>query len=305
MPKVGADLEDFSTFTPEMMERCVGDTLICKRVWQLLQPDGYSQYALELEHRVAPICNEIAATGIYFDCDAAKMLEQQWTTRRAELEAQLLKQFPGTNLNSRQQIGALLEAKGWVPEARTEKTKQPKIDDETLETIADQFQEFVGLSEHYVLGRRLGQLVNGKKAWMKSVAADGRIHGGLIHVGTPHGRAKHVEPNLAQVPNPKRGKPLATECRSLFKAKDGWVLVACDQAGLQDRGFAHYLAEHDGGAYAKDFLAGFDTHGTPRPRSVWSIMRAIRTASSTPLSVRAARVSVTDFCTAPAPPRRE
>jgi DNA polymerase I len=260
MPKVGTDIEDFSTFTPEMLERCVGDTLICKHVWQFLQPHGYSQSALELEHRVAPICSEITAAGMFFDADAAERLKQQWTARRGELEAQLQQQFPGTNLNSRPQIGALLEARGWVAEKRTEKTKQPVVDDELLETIATTYPEFAGLSEHYVLGRRLGQLINGKKAWSKSVSADGRIHGGIVHVGTPHSRAKHLEPNLAQVPNPKRGKPFATECRGLFKARDGWVLVACDQATLQDRGFAHYLAEFDGGAYGKDFLAGMDTH---------------------------------------------
>jgi DNA polymerase I-like protein with 3'-5' exonuclease and polymerase domains len=260
IPKVGADLEDFSTFTPEMMARCVADTLICKRTWQFLQPDGYSQYALELEHRVAPLCDEIANAGIYFDTDAAKRLERQWTARHAELEAQLHKEFPGVNLNSRKQIGELLEARGWVPEARTEKTNRPKIDDETLENIAALYPEFAGLSEHYILGRRLGQLVNGDKAWTKYVDADGRIHGGIISIGTPHSRAKHLEPNLAQVPNPKRGKPFATDCRSLFKAREGWVLVACDQATLQDRGFAHYLTEFDGGAYAKDFLAGVDTH---------------------------------------------
>ena len=67
-------------------------------------------------------------------------------------------------------------------------------------------------------------------------------------------------PNLAQVPNPKKGKPLATECRSLFRLDNDWVFVTCDQAGLQDRAFAHYLAEFDGGAYARDFVAGMDTH---------------------------------------------
>jgi hypothetical protein len=221
MSKVGADLEDFSTFMPEMMARCTGDVAICKRVWQFLQPGGYSQSALELEHRVAPICNEITATGMFFDAGAAERLRQQWTTRRAELGAQLLQQFPGTNLNSRPQIGALLEARGWVPEKRTEKTKQPVVDDELLETMSTTYPEFAGLSEHYILGRRLGQLVNGKKAWSKSISANGRIHGGIIHIGTPHSRAKHLEPNLAQVPNPKRGKPFATECRSLFKAREG------------------------------------------------------------------------------------
>jgi DNA polymerase-1 len=260
MPKVGADIEDWSAWTPEMQARCVGDVAICKRLWQFLQPNGYSQYALELEHRVAPLCDEIAAAGMYFDSAAAERLRQQWTTRRAALEAQLRKQFPDTNLNSRPQIGALLEDRGWIPESRTEKTNQPKIDDETLESIAALYPEFAGLSEHYILGRRLGQLVNGKKAWMKSVGADGRIHGGIVHIGTPHSRAKHLEPNLAQVPNPKRGTPFATECRSLFKARDDWVLVACDQATLQDRGFAHYLTEFDGGAYGREFLAGMDTH---------------------------------------------
>ena len=75
-------------------------------------------------------------------------------------------------------------------------------------------------------------------------------------------RAKHLEPNLAQVPNPKKGKLFAAECRSLFQARDDWVFVTTDQAGLQDRGFAHYLADFDGGTYARTFSngAGGDTH---------------------------------------------
>ena len=259
-PKGGAELEDFSVFTPEMMQRCVGDVAICKRLWQLLQPDGYSQSALELEHRVAPICAEITAVGIFFDTAAAERFKQQLTTRRDELGAQLSRQFPGTNLNSRQQIGALLEARDWVPEKRTKKTGQPVINDEVLEAVAAIFPEFAGLSEYFILKRRLGQLVSGKKAWTKYVSADRRIHGGLVHIGTPHSRAKHLEPNLAQVPNPKRGKLFAAECRSLFTARDGWVLVSCDQKTLQDNGFAHYLSAFDDGAYARDIASGIDQH---------------------------------------------
>jgi hypothetical protein len=49
---------------------------------------------------------------------------------------------------------------------------------------------------------------------------------------------------------------------ALFRAPNGWVFVAADQAGLQDRGFAHYLAAFDGGAYAATFANGAagDTH---------------------------------------------
>src|SRR5262249_32851451 len=198
--------------------------------------------------------------GLPFDVAAAERLYAQWSARRTELEAQLQEKLPGTNLNSRPQIAELLEARGWKPAKRTEKTGQPKIDDELLEIIPAMYPEFAGLAEHYILGRRLGQLRNGAKAWCKHIAADGRIHGGLVHIGTPHSRAKHLNPNLAQVPNEKKGKPFASECRALFRAPDGWVMVACDQAGLQDRGFAHYLSKYDGGAYAKAFVDGVDQH---------------------------------------------
>jgi hypothetical protein len=43
-----------------------------------------------------------------FDAAAAAQLGEQWTARRATLEAKLLQQFPDTNLNSRQQIGVAL-----------------------------------------------------------------------------------------------------------------------------------------------------------------------------------------------------
>jgi hypothetical protein len=262
IPKTGTDIEDWSCWTPEMQKRCVGDTLICKALWCFLQPDGYSQDALALEHRVAPICDELTATGAPFDLEAAEQLRRQWTMRLAESAANLAQQFPGVNLNSRPQLGRLLEARGWVPEKRTEKTGQPKIDDEVLEALPALYPEFAGIAEHYTLGRRLGQLANGKKAWTKNVGADGRIHGGIVHIGTPHSRAAHHEPNLAQVPNPKKGKLFATECRALFRAPDGWVMVAADQAGLQDRGFAHYLARFDGGTYAATFAdaGAADTH---------------------------------------------
>jgi hypothetical protein len=64
IPKTGTDIEDWSQWTPEMQERCVGDVAICKALWRFLKPDGYSQDALALEHRVAPICDEITTTGV-------------------------------------------------------------------------------------------------------------------------------------------------------------------------------------------------------------------------------------------------
>jgi DNA polymerase I-like protein with 3'-5' exonuclease and polymerase domains len=260
IPKVGTDIEDWSQWTAEMQQRCVGDVAICKALWCFLKPDGYSQQAIELEHRAATICDTITTTGAPFDVAAAAALRQQWAERRAELTAQLQQQFPGTKLSSRKQIGALLEARGWIPEKRTEKTKQAKIDAELLETIPATYPEFAGLAEYMVLGGRLAALATGAKAWCKHIGADNRIHGGLIHIGTPHSRAKHLDPKLAQVPNPKKGSPFGTECRALFHPDNGWVCVTADQSGLQDRGFAHYLHPFDAGTYAQTFHTKEDTH---------------------------------------------
>jgi DNA polymerase-1 len=259
-PKTGTDITDWSTWTPEMQARCIGDVALTKALWHFLQPDGYSQEALALEHRAAVICDRITADGVPFDVEAAERLRQQWVTRRAELAAQLSAQFPGVKLSSPKQLGALLMARGWVPTERTKKTGQPRITDEVLESLPALYPEFAGISEYAVLGRRIAQLATGKQAWLKHVKADGRIHGSLIHMGTPHSRASHQAPNLAQVPNPKKGKPFAAECRGLFRHPGDWVMVTCDQANLQDRAFAHHLTEFDGGTYAREFLAGVDMH---------------------------------------------
>ena len=119
-------------------------------------------------------------------------------------------------MNSRQQIGALLEARGWVPEKRTEKTGQPKIDDELLETIPSSIPSSPAWPNTTRSAAGSGNSPNGKQAWCRHVGPDGRIHGGLVHIGTPHSRAKHLSPNLAQVPNPKKGKPFAPNAAHYF-----------------------------------------------------------------------------------------
>jgi hypothetical protein len=137
------------------------------------------------------------------------------------------------------------------------------------------FPEFAGLRDYLVIERRLGQLSDGDQAWLKHVGSDGRIHGAINPMGTPHSRASHFNPNLAAVP--KLTSPWGKECRELFEAPEGWSMVGADQAGLQARTFADYLSEIDGGAYGEVLLKG-DTHwntvlalglqpeGTPRDK---------------------------------------
>jgi hypothetical protein len=92
--KIGAEIKDFSVWTPELQARCVGDVRTTKAVWHLHQPDGYSTQAMELEHRVNAICNRIEADGVPFDDAAAAQLDRRWTADCSELEARLRDQFP-------------------------------------------------------------------------------------------------------------------------------------------------------------------------------------------------------------------
>jgi hypothetical protein len=39
IPKPGADITDWSTWTPEIQARCVGDVKIVERLWKFFQPD--------------------------------------------------------------------------------------------------------------------------------------------------------------------------------------------------------------------------------------------------------------------------
>jgi DNA polymerase I-like protein with 3'-5' exonuclease and polymerase domains len=260
IPKVGADISDWSRWTPEMQARCIGDVALTKRLFWFLRVDDHPQEAIELEHRAAEVCAEITRAGIPFNVTTAEALRDALAARHAALTEKFAQQFPGVNPNSRAQIGKLLLERGWEPEERTEKTNQPVINDEVLESLPALFPEFAVLGEHAMLTKRLGQLATGDKAWLKHIGPDGRIHGGIIPLGTPHSRAAHRDPNMAQVPNPKKGTKLGTECRSLFEAPPGWKMISCDQATLQDRGVAHYLTPFDDGAYGKAFLSGEDQH---------------------------------------------
>jgi DNA polymerase I-like protein with 3'-5' exonuclease and polymerase domains len=260
MPKVGAELESFTQWSPELQARCVGDARLTKVLWQFLKPDGQTQAALSLEHRVAMICDRIATDGVSFDTPAAEHLCARWVIRRTQLEAQLRRQFPEVqNWNSRGQIIALIMARGWVPEQYTENGK-PKLDEEALDAVAAIWPELADLSEFFALGRLIATIAGGEKSCCSHAAADGRIHTAPIHIRTPHSRAQYASPNLGGIPNPKKGARFGSECRTLFAAREGWVMVACDQNGLQDRGLAHYLTEFDGGAYAQLFVNGADTH---------------------------------------------
>ena len=158
------------------------------------------------------------------------------------------------NPGSRDQIAKCLRDKyGWEPKEYTNGGK-PKIDESILTALS--FDEAKPLVEYLMVGKRLGQLAEGKEAWLKSVEND-RLHGRVNTNGTVTGRCTHSRPNLSQVP--AVSSPYGDRCRSLFIPDDGYVLVGADASGLELRMLAHYLAHFDNGKYANEVCEG-DIH---------------------------------------------
>lgn len=278
---------DWQEWSQEMSDYCEQDVRVTKKLFEKLQQKGVSEEALKLEHDVAHIIKRQVDNGFPFDVEKAEALYVKLLSRREELEKELVDTFgswyepdgePRVPKVSNRKLGIVKGAAytkiklvtfnpasrahiakrlqhlyGWEPKEFTP-SGQPKVDESVLSEL--DYPEAKLLAEYMMVQKRIGQLAEGDKAWLKLVK-NGRIHGEVITNGAVTGRMTHNNPNVAQVP--AVSVPYGRECRELFKPRDGWVQVGCDASGLELRCLAHYMARYDGGAYAKVLLEG-DIH---------------------------------------------
>lgn len=105
--KVGADITDWSTYTDYMGERCMSDVKVNKALWLLTRKrlgwdpkhppeDGFiwSEFCVDLEHRVAELMMEQEETGFKLDKPKAIRLAKDLSNAQADLEEALTKAFP-------------------------------------------------------------------------------------------------------------------------------------------------------------------------------------------------------------------
>jgi DNA polymerase-1 len=170
------------------------------------------------------------------------------------------------NPTSRFHIANRLKALyGWEPEEFTE-SGEPKVDETVLAGLT--FAPIKLLINYFLVSKRLGQLAEGKQAWLL-VQRDGGVHGRYNTVGAITRRATHSSPNIGQVPGVKKNKAgeillgivggWGAECRQLFGVPKGWTQVGTDASGLELRCLAHYMSRWDAGEYGRVLLEG-DIH---------------------------------------------
>jgi len=170
------------------------------------------------------------------------------------------KQF---NPSSRHHIADRLQKVfGWVPTAWGE-DGIPTVNGDTLSVLP--YPPMPQLLEALMLDKRIGQIANGKQAWLKNVTPRGLIHGRVQPSGTRTSRCTHSNPNLAQVPNAP--KPFWEECRALFRpVRPDMVQVGCDAKKLELHMLGNRLYYYDGGAFAKRIHEDAD--------SLWPMLQA-------------------------------
>lgn len=183
------------------------------------------------------------------------------------------------NPGSNNQLAARLMELGWIPEDFTP-SGNPKTDKDTLKAAAELFPEAKPIAEYLQINKMIGVMADGNQALLTSTKEDGRIHGDVKVVGTPHARMSHSKPNVAQVPKPS--KKFGERFRECFTVPEGKVLIGIDASGIQLRMLAHYLAPYDEGRYIEACVNG-DVHwtnacdlglpGTEKPRNHESEMQ--------------------------------
>jgi hypothetical protein len=256
---------------PLLHSYCKQDTLVTKELYKYLTKEmenDFSKESITLEHEVAIIIAEQERNGFKLNEAGAMQLLAELKTKLDVIQVEMATIFPPKvtagrthkttgkalkdiiepfNPGSRQQIAERLTAKGWKPKKRTEKGSVI-VDEEVLASL--DYPEAKALAEYMMLQKRIAQV----ESWLKAVEADGRVHGRVITNGAISGRATHMSPNMAQVPN--MDAVYGKECRALWTVDKGNSLVGVDLAQLELRCLAHYMQDED---YTTTLLSG-DIH---------------------------------------------
>lgn len=215
------------------------DITLC--VYELLEKElkdaGLWELFETIEMPLVPVLMNMEKRGVAVDTDALEALSKHFEAQLAVLEENIYalagEKF---NINSPQQLGAILFDKLGLPtQKKTKKKTGYSTDADVLTTLAAHHELPVLLLRHRTLSK------------LKSTYADalpglinpetGRIHTSYNQTATATGRLSSTDPNLQNIPvRTEEGRQI----RKAFIPRPGWVFVSADYSQVELRILAHY-----------------------------------------------------------------
>ena len=258
------ECNDFKTFNEDMLQYCIRDTELTRKLAHKLSAEGemFSSRSYELERKVRAIVDQQEKNGFAFNIQKATVFLSQLEDEQHRLEKQAQEMFEPTkvelktktkyipfNIASRKQIAERLMKRGWKPKKHTEKGNVIVSEDILSKLDMPEAQMF---SRYFLLQKRTGLL----KSWIQECQEDDRVRGRVMTLRTVTGRMAHNSPNMAQVP--ATYSPYGKECRELWTVSnpDTHVLMGTDASGLELRCLAHYMEDPK---FTREVLTG-DVH---------------------------------------------
>ena len=258
------EYNDFNTFSKDMLEYCIRDTKLTRKLAYKLSEEGkmFSTRSYELERKIRAIIDQQEKNGFAFNLRKAMSFLATLEEEEQSLKDKAQEMFEPTevklktktkyipfNIGSRKQIAERLMERGWKPTNHTEKGNVI-VNEDVLSKI--DMPEAEMFSRYFLLQKRTGLI----KAWIEACQEDNRVRGRVMTLRTVTGRMAHNSPNMAQVPAVY--SPYGKECRSLWTVSnpDTHTLIGTDASGLELRCLAHYMNDPD---FTNEVLNG-DVH---------------------------------------------
>ncbi|MCS6802123.1 MAG: DNA polymerase I [Chloroflexota bacterium] len=200
-----------------------------------IEAQGLSQLFYDIEMPLVPVLAAMERCGIAVDTALLRSLSRELAEKILELEAAIYSSVGHRfNINSTQQLGAVLFEELKLPSARRTKTG--------YSTDAQVLEELRGL--HPVVEQILEyrQLTKLKATYVDALPAlinpkTGRIHTNFNQTVARTGRLSSSEPNLQNIPV---RTPLGRRIRQAFIAgRPGAVLLSADYSQIELRVLAH------------------------------------------------------------------
>lgn len=218
---------------------------------QLLDEQGMRTLYDTVELPLCRVLADMERVGVAVDRDALTAFGGLLSGQIDALQTQIYELAGETfNINSTQQLGAILFEKLGLPSGKKTKTGYSTNAD-VLEKLKNKHPIVQAVLDYRMLTKLNSTYAEGL---LKVIAKDGRIHTTFQNMVTATGRLSSTEPNLQNIPVRTE---LGGEFRKMFVPRPGWTLADADYSQIELRVLAHIAGDE---RMRAAFQSGEDVH---------------------------------------------